>query len=133
MKRKAKFILKGRLKEANHFRHLDDIRSERIGAPNMNTKGGTVASGECLSKRGLDLTRAHCFGVLHNSPQIVRTVRVPDLTDLALTLATRSTTRAEWSDPSPVCPKSGSSVELPPMPRPEERLSPEEVRMIGQE
>ena len=84
MQRKAKAIFKGRLKEANHFRHLDEIRSEEIGTPNMNTKGGPVASGEGLSKRGLDPIRAHYFGILHSSPQIVRTARVPNLTDLAL-------------------------------------------------
>ena len=56
MQRKTKVVLKGRLKETNHFRHLDDIRSERIEAPNMNTKGGPVARGEGLYKRGLDLT-----------------------------------------------------------------------------
>ena len=89
MQRKAEVVLKGRLKEANHLRHLDDVRSEKIGAPNMNTKGGPVASGEGLSKKGLDPTRAPYLGILHNNPQIVRTVRVPDLTDLAITFVRR--------------------------------------------
>ena len=89
MQRKAEAVLEGHLKEANHLRHLDDVRSEKIGAPNMNTRGGLVASGEGLSKKGLDPTRAHCFGILHSSPQVVRTARVPDLTDLALAFARR--------------------------------------------
>ena len=89
MQRKAKAILEGRLKEPNHLRHLDDVRREKIRAPNMNTRGGLIASGEGLSKKGLDPTRAHCFGILHNSPQVVRTARVPDLIELALTFARR--------------------------------------------
>ena len=97
MQRKTKVVLKGRLKETNHFRLLDDIRNERIGAPNMNTKGGPVASGEGLSIRGLDPTRVHCFGVLHRSPQIVRIARVPYLADLALTLPRRRR-RSRWRD-----------------------------------
>ena len=84
MHRKAEAVLEGHLKEANHFRHLDDVRSEKIGAPIINTKGGLIASGEGLSKKRLDLTRAHGFGILFSSPQVVRTAKVPDLTDLAL-------------------------------------------------
>ena len=87
MQRKAEVVLEGRLKEANHLQHLDDVRSEKIGAPNMNTKGGPVASSEGLSKKGLDPTRAHCLGILHSSPQVVKTARVPDLTDLAFAFA----------------------------------------------
>ena len=75
MQRKAEAVLKGRLKEANHLWHLDDVRSEKIGTPNINTKGGPVASGEGLSERGLDPTRAHYLGILHSSPQVVRTAR----------------------------------------------------------
>ena len=87
MLRKAQAVLKGRLKEANHLWHLDDVGSDKIGAPNMNTKGRPVASGEGLSKKGLDPTRAHYFGILHSNPQVVRTARVTDLTDLALAFA----------------------------------------------
>ena len=54
MQRKAKVVLEGRLKEANHLRHLDNVRSEKIEAPNMNTKGGPVARGEGMTKKGLD-------------------------------------------------------------------------------
>ena len=89
MERKAKVVLKGRLKEVTHLRNLDDIRGEKIGAPNVNTKGGPVASGEGLSKKKLDPTRAHCLDILHSIPQVVRTARVPDLTDLDLAFARR--------------------------------------------
>ena len=65
---KAETVLEGRLKEANRLQHLDDVRSEKIGALNMKTKGGPLASGEGLSKKGLNPTRAHCFNFLHNSP-----------------------------------------------------------------
>ena len=84
MQRKEEVILEGHLKEANHLRHLDDVRSEKIGALNMNTKGAPIASGEGLSKKGLDPIRAHFFGILHSSPQVVRIAKVPNLTDLAL-------------------------------------------------
>ena len=84
MQRKAEAVLEGRLKEAIHLRHLDDVRSEKIGAPNMNIKGGPVARGEGLSKKGLNSTRVHYFGILHSSPQVVRTAWVLDLIDLAL-------------------------------------------------
>ena len=85
MQRKAEAVLEGRPKEANHLWHLDDVGSERIGAPNMNTKGGPVASREGLSKKGLDPNRAHSFGILHSSPQVLRTAMVPDLTNLSFT------------------------------------------------
>ena len=84
MQRKAEAVLKGRLKEADHLRHLDDVRSEKIEAPNMNTKGGPIASGEGISKKGLDPTRAHYFGIFHKSSKLVRIAKVLDLTDLAL-------------------------------------------------
>ena len=89
MQRKAEVVLKGCLKEANHLRHLDDVRGEKIRAPNVNTKGGPVASDKGLSKKGLDPTKAHCFGILHSSPQVVRIARVPNLTNLALAFARR--------------------------------------------
>ena len=89
VQRKAEAVLEGRLKEANHLWHLDNVRSERIGAPNMNTRGGPVVRGEGMSKKGLDPTRAHCFGIFHNSPQVVITTRELDLIDLALAFAKR--------------------------------------------
>ena len=89
MQRKAKAVLKGRLKEATRLRHLDDVRGEKIEAPNVNTKGGPVSSGEGLSKKKLDPTKAHCFDILHNILQVVKTARVPDLTNLALAFSKR--------------------------------------------
>ena len=41
MQREAEAILEGRLEEANHLRHLNDVRSEKIRTPNPNTEGGT--------------------------------------------------------------------------------------------
>ena len=89
MQRKAEAVLEGRLKDANHLRHLDDVRSKGIEAPNMNTRGGPIARGEGMSKKGLDSTKAHSLGILHNNPQVVRTARVPNLTGLVLAFAKR--------------------------------------------
>ena len=58
MLREKEAILEGRLEEANHLRHLNDVKSKKIRAPNPNTEGGPVERGEVMSKRGLDPTRA---------------------------------------------------------------------------
>ena len=52
MQREAEVVLEGRLEEANHLRHLDDVRSEKIREPNPNIEGGPVARSEVTSKRG---------------------------------------------------------------------------------
>ena len=87
MQREAGAILEGRLGEANHLWHLNDVRSEKVMAPNSNTEGRPVARGEIMSKRGLDPTRAHSFGILHSSPQVGRAVKTPDLNDLTLAIS----------------------------------------------
>ena len=89
MQREAEAILKGRLKEANHLRHLNDVGSKKIKAPNSNTEGRPVARGEIMSKRWIDLTRSHSFGVLYSRPQVGRAARIPDLNDLTLAFAMR--------------------------------------------
>ena len=70
MQREAEAILEGRLEEANHLRHLNNVGSEKVRAPNLNTEGRPVARGEIMSKRGLDPTRAHSFGILYSRPQV---------------------------------------------------------------
>ena len=87
MQREAEAILEGRLEEANHLQHLNDVRSEKVRAPNLNTEVRPVARGEIMFKRGLDPTRAHSFGIMHNSPQVGIAARIPDLTDLTLAFA----------------------------------------------
>ena len=89
MQREAEAILEGRLEEENHIRHLNDVRSEKVRAPNPNTEGRLVARGEIMSKRGLDPNRAHNFGILHSSPQVGRAERIPDLTELTLAFSIR--------------------------------------------
>ena len=89
MQREAKAILKGRLEEANHLRHLNDVGSEKFRAPNPNTKGSPIARGKIMSKKGFDLTRAHNFGILYNRPQVGRAARILDLTDLTLPFSMR--------------------------------------------
>ena len=86
IQREAEAILEGRLEEANHLRHLNDVGSEKVRAPNPNTEGRLVARGEIMSKRGLDPTRAHKFGILYSLPQVGKAARIPNLTDLTLPL-----------------------------------------------
>ena len=89
MQREVEAILEGRLEEANHLRHLNDVGSEKVMAPNPNTEGRPEVRGEIMSKRGLDPTRAHSFGILYNRPQVGKAARIPDLTDLTLAFAMR--------------------------------------------
>ena len=89
MQREAEAILEGRLEEANHLRHLNDVGSEKFKAPNPNTKGRPVARGEIMSKREFDPTKAHSFGILYSRPQVGRAARIPYLTNLTLPFAMR--------------------------------------------
>ena len=89
MQREAEAILDGYLEEANHLWHLNDVGSEKVRAPNLNTKGRPVARGEIMSKRELDPTRAHNFVILNSHPQVDRAARIPDLTDLTLAFSMR--------------------------------------------
>ena len=141
MRREAEATLEGRLEEANHLWHLNNVGSEKVRVPNPNTKGRPVERGEIMSKRGLDPTRAHNFGILNSHPQVDQAARIPNLTDLTLAFSmrrrgtpkgTRSTTRTGRPDPPPICPKSYPLIELPHMCRPKGRLGLEEVRMIEQ-
>ena len=84
MQREEEVVLEARLEEENHLRHLNDIRSEKIRAPDLNTEGEPVARCKVMSKRGLDPTRAHIFHIPHSSPQVVKASKIPDLTDLTL-------------------------------------------------
>ena len=89
MQREAEAILEGCLEEANHLRHLNDVGSEKVRAPNPNTEGRPVARGEIMSKRGLDPTRAHSFDILYNRLQVGKAAIIPDLTYLTLAFAMR--------------------------------------------
>ena len=94
MQRETEDIHEGHLEETNHLRHLNDVGSEKVRAPNLNIEVRPVARSEIMSKRGLDLTRAHSFGILHSRPQIGRAARISDVTDLTLAFAIgRSVTR----------------------------------------
>ena len=84
MQRKPETVLEGHLKEADHLGNLDDVGGEKIRAPDLNAKRGSIAGKEGFFIKGLDLTRTHNVHILHGSPQVVRTTRVPDLIDLAL-------------------------------------------------
>ena len=89
MQREVETILEGHLEEVNHLRHLNDVGSEKVRTPNLNTKGRPVARGEIMSKKGFDPTRAHSFGIMYSRPQVGRTARIPDLTDLTLPFTKR--------------------------------------------
>ena len=89
MQKEAEAILEGRLEEANHLRHLNDGGNKKIKAPNSNTEGRPVARGEIMSKRWLDLIRAHSFGIMYSRPQVGRASRILDLNDLTLAFSIR--------------------------------------------
>ena len=54
VRRKAETILKGRFKEADHLRNMDDVGGEKIRAPNLNAKRGSIAGNEDFFIKGLD-------------------------------------------------------------------------------
>ena len=80
---KEKTILEGRLKEADHLGNLDDVRGEKIRAPDLNAKRGSIAGNEGFFIKGLDPTRTHGVRILHGSLQIFGTTRVLNLTNLS--------------------------------------------------
>ena len=89
MQRKVETILEGHFKEANHLGNLDDIGGEKIRAPDLNAKRGSIAGNEGFFIKGLDPTRTHNVRILHGSLQIFGTTRVPNLTNLSLSFARR--------------------------------------------
>ena len=91
MQGKAETILEGRFKEVDHLGNLDDVGGEKIKALDLNAKRGAIAGNEGLSIKGLNLTRTHGVRILHGSPQIFGTTRIPNLTNLSLAFAKR-----EW-------------------------------------
>ena len=46
MQRKVETILEGRFKEVDHLGNLDDVGGEKIWAPDLNAKRGSIASNE---------------------------------------------------------------------------------------
>ena len=89
MQRKAETVLEGRFKEVDHLRNLDDVRGEKIRAPDLNAKRGSIAGNEGFLIKGLDPTRTHDVRILHDSLQIFGTTRVPNLTNISLAFARR--------------------------------------------
>ena len=84
MQRKAETVLEGRFKEADHLGNLDDVGGEKIKAPYLNSKRGSIAGNEGFFIKGLDPTRTHDIHILHGSLQIFGTTKVPNLTNLSL-------------------------------------------------
>ena len=89
MQRKAETILEGCFKEADHLGNLDDVGGEKIRAPDLNAKKGSIAGNEGFAIKGLDSARTHDVRILHDSLQIFETTRVPNLTDLSLAFSRR--------------------------------------------
>ena len=89
VQRKAETVLEGRFKEAYHLGNLDDVGGEKIRALDLNAKRGFITSNEGFLIKGLDPTGTHGFLILHDSLQIFRTTRVPNLTNLSLAFAKR--------------------------------------------
>ena len=84
MQRKAKTVLEGHFKEANHLGNLDDVGGEKIRAPDLNAKRGSIAGNEGFVIKGLDPTGTQSVRILHGSLQIFETTRVPNLTNISL-------------------------------------------------
>ena len=89
MQRKAETILEGRFKEADHLGNLNDVGGDKIMAPDLNAKMGSIAGNEGFFIKGLDPTRTHDVRILHGSLQIFGTTRVPNLTNLSLAFSRR--------------------------------------------
>ena len=87
MQRKAKTVLEVRLKKADHLGNLDDVGGEKIRAPNLNTKRGSIVGNEGFLIKGLDPTGTHGVRILHGSLQIFGTTRVPNFTNISLAIA----------------------------------------------
>ena len=60
-------ILESRFKKADHLGNLDDVGGEKIKAPNLNTKRGSIAGNEGLFIKGLNPTRTHDIRILHGN------------------------------------------------------------------
>ena len=89
MQGKEETVLEGCFKEAYHLGNLDDVGSEKIKAPDLNAKRGSIAGNEGFFIKGLDLTGTHSVRILHDNLQIFRTTRVPNLTNISFALARR--------------------------------------------
>ena len=73
MQRKAETVVEGRFKEADHLGNLDDVGGEKIRAPDLNAKRGSIAGNKGFFIKGLDPTRTHDVCIFHSSLQIFRT------------------------------------------------------------
>ena len=59
VQREVETILKGRLVKANHLGNMDDVRGEKVWAPNMDTNRSLITSGKNFRIERLDPTRAY--------------------------------------------------------------------------
>ena len=87
MQREAETVLEGHFKEADHLGNLDDVGGEKIRAPDLNAKRGSIAGNEGFLIKGLYPTGTHDVRILHDSLQIFRTTKVPNLINLSLAFA----------------------------------------------
>ena len=55
MQRKAEIVLEGRFKEVDHLGNLDVVGGEKIRAPDLNTKRGSIAGNEGFFHKGARL------------------------------------------------------------------------------
>ena len=98
MQRKAKTVVEGCFKEADHLENLDYIGGEKIRAPDSNAKRGPKAGNEGFFIKEVNQTRTHDLRILHDSPQILGTVRVLNLTNFFLAFARRGR-MTRWRGP----------------------------------
>ena len=89
MQRKAETVLEGRFKEADHLVNLDNVEGEKIRAPDLNAKKGSIVGNEGFLIKGLDPIGTHGVRILHDNLKIFGTTRVPNLTNLSLAFARR--------------------------------------------
>ena len=67
MQGKAETVLEGHFKEAGHLGNLDDVGGEKIRAPDLNAKRGSIAGNKGFFIKGLDPTRTHIVRILHDN------------------------------------------------------------------
>ena len=67
MQRKAKTVLEGLFKKADHLGNLDDVGGEKIKAPDLNTKRGSIVGNEGFLIKGLDPIGTHDVRILHDN------------------------------------------------------------------
>ena len=67
MQGKAETVLEDRFKEADHLGNLDDVGGEKIRAPDLNARRGSIADNEGFFIKGLHPTKTHDAHILHRN------------------------------------------------------------------